>query len=111
MAEWRDHAYRKVKVYSVLPFCDDAGDFAYQGFTEIAFPEWTELAKSPDYPEDFPGGDWLENRVAMIFSEAIDTLAQDGSFDKLRLASPTLLGFGFHDQDQYVVRMLRVPNT
>ncbi|MBA3484014.1 MAG: hypothetical protein H0T51_19595 [Pirellulales bacterium] len=109
---WRDSAYYKVKTNCVLPFCNNTGDFAYQGFTEIKFPEWDECARSDKYPERLNHqDDYLESRVALIFAQALDTLAEGGSFEKLRLASPTLLGFGFHDHDQYVVRMLKLPSS
>ena len=109
---WRSNAYYQVKANSVLPFCNETGDFAYQGFTELRFPEWEAFAQSETYPEHRDHeDDYLECRVALIFAKALDTLAEDGGFEKLRLASPTLLGFGFHDQDQYVVRMLHVPGN
>jgi hypothetical protein len=107
---WRDHAYYQVKANSVSPFCNNTGDFAYQDFAEVKFPEWQAFAESNDYPEaSNDNDDYLQNRVALIFARALDTLAEEGSFSGLRLSSPTMLGFGFHDQDQLIVRMLNLP--
>lgn len=107
---WRGHAYYQVKANSVSPFCNNTGDFAYQDFAEVKFPEWQAFAESDDYPEvPNDNDDYLQNRVALLFARALDTLAEEGSFSALRLASPTLLGFAFHDQDQLIVRMLNLP--
>ena len=106
---WRDSAYHQVKTSSVLPFCDNTGDFAYPDFAEVKFPEWTTIAETGDYPKEF--GDvvsYLENRVALTFARALDQLAEGGSLAVRKLSTPTLFGFGFHDKDQIVVRMLNV---
>ncbi len=109
---WRNSAYYQVKANSVLPYCDNTGDFEYQGFTEINFPEWEKYANSENYPEP-PSheDDYLESRVALIFWKALQKLSDDGAFTKLNMATPTLLGFGYHDDDPVVVRMLNVPNN
>lgn len=109
---WRNCAYYQVKANRVLPYCDNAGDFEYQGFTEINFPEWESFANSEHYPEA-PNheDDYLESRVALIFWKGLQELADAGAFSKLRLATPTLLGFGFHDEEQIVVRMLNIPKN
>lgn len=106
----RQSAYYHVKANSVRPFCDNTGDFAYQDFAEVSFPEWQELFESASYKEPAPGeDDYLESHAALIFARAIDTLVDEGAFAGLRLASPTLLSFAFHDQPSYVLRMLRLP--
>jgi hypothetical protein len=109
---WFDSAYYQAKVHSVLPFCNNTGDFAYQSYRNIAFPEWQQLAESPEYVEqDDTDKDYLTNRVARLFCRATDRLIDEQAFARLRLASPTLLGFGFHDHDQYVLRILNLPET
>jgi hypothetical protein len=107
---WRDRAYYQVRTHSVLPFCDNTGDFAYQGFAEVKYPEWQTAAESEEYPQaSDDNNDYLQNRVALLFAQALDVLAEEGSFSSLGLACPTLLGFGFHDQEQLIVRMLNLP--
>ena len=107
---WRNCAYYQVKANAVLPFCDNTGDFDYQGFSDINFPEWESLAASEHYPQVASHeDDYLQSRVVLIFWRALQELADEGAFAKLKLASPTLLGFGFHDDDMVVVRMLNIP--
>src|SRR5262249_13827105 len=106
---WHEHAYRQVRVNSVLPFCNNTGDFAFPEFTQIQFSEWEALAEGEQSIDDSDEVSSLENQVALIFARALDTLVDEGAFDKLQLASPTLLGFGFHDADQYILRMLHLP--
>jgi hypothetical protein len=109
---WFDNAYYQVKAHSVMPFCDNTGDFKYQGFSEVRFPEWEAFAASPDYPAPKDDDDdYLANRVARLFSRAIDQLVEDGAFGALRLASPTLLGFGFHDEDMLILRFIGLPTA
>ncbi len=108
-AAW-SRAFYQIKANRVLPFCDRTGDFAYQDFSEIRFPEWRELFEHPEYPEPSGGqDDYLHARAAAIFVRALDLLVEDGTFGTLRLASPTLLGVAFHDEQHCVVRMLRLP--
>jgi hypothetical protein len=109
---WFDSAYYQARVNSVLPFCNNTGDFAFQGFTQIQFPEWQEFADSPDYPEAKDDDkDYLTNRVARLFCRATDQLVEERAFEQLRLARPVLIGFGFHDHDQYVLHMLNLPDV
>ena len=104
---WFDSAYYQTKAHSLLPFCNNTGDFAFQGFTQIEFPEWQKYAESPKYPEvEDDNEDYLMNRVARLFCRATDQLVKTRVLEQLRLARPTLVGFGFHDRDQYVLHML-----
>jgi hypothetical protein len=107
---WFDNAYYHARVHSVLPFCNNTGDFAYQSYRNIQFPEWQEFAESPEYvEEDDTDKDYLTNRVARLFCRATDRLVDEHAFDRLRLASPTLIGFAFHDHGQHVLRILNLP--
>lgn len=112
MPSWRGAAYYQVRSHSVVPFCNSPGDFPYPDFSNIQFPEWESYAHSDDYPTpETQEDDYLMNRAALIFSQALDTLAEDGSFELLRLARPTQLGFTFHDEPHCVVRILNFPET
>lgn len=109
---WFDSAYYQAKTNALLPFCNNTGDFAFQGFTRIEFPEWQEFADSPDYPEAKENDkDYLINRVARLFSRATDQLVDECAFQPIRLARPALVGFGFHDHDQYVLHLLNLPDV
>ena len=109
---WFDNAYYQAKAHALLPFCNNTGDFAYQSFTELHFPEWQEFAESPEYPQaEEDDDDYLINRTARLFCRATDRLVEERAFERLRLARPTLIGFGFHDHDQYVLHMLNLPDV
>jgi hypothetical protein len=109
---WFDSAYYQAKTHALLPFCNNTGDFAYQGFTQIQFPEWEEFAESPNYPEsEEQDDDYLTNRAARMFCRATDRLLDERAFEPLRLARPTLIGFGFHDQDQHILHLLNLPDS
>jgi hypothetical protein len=103
-----DSALYMAESTAELPFCNNTGDFEYQGFAEVKFEHWEQQAPEADIEDDHDNP--LLNRVAWLLSRAIDTLADEDAFDSLKLASPTLLGFTFHESEQHVLRMLRLPN-
>jgi hypothetical protein len=107
---WVNDACYQVRANSISPICNNTGDFAYQGFTEIAFPEWKEFAESAAYPEAGDNDeDYLQSRVSRLFSRATDQLVDSGAFWALRLATPMLMGSGFHDGGQHILDMLNLP--
>lgn len=102
--------YYLAKAHALLPFCNNIGDFEYQDFRQIKFPEWQTYAESPDYlASDEEDDDYLINRVARLFCRAIDHLVEQRSFERLRLSQPFLIRFAFHDHDQHVLHMLNLP--
>ena len=107
--KYRDNAYYYVESLNVPPHCNNTGDFKYQGYSEISFPEWEEYSRSDEYPKsEGHKDDYLDNRVAFIFWQALTQLVEEGAFSNLKLASPTLVGFMFHDQQEIVVRILNM---
>jgi hypothetical protein len=93
----------------VLPFCQNPGDFAYQGFTDaIYFEGWQDFTLSPDYPGKFSetGRDYLQCRLIGVFSEAIDQLVANNAFACLNLDTAFRVGFCFHDGPEFVVRVI-----
>lgn len=105
------------RMLPVLPFGDNTGDFAYQGFAGIRFDDWEEFALDDRYeahsratvegfkivPKDF---DYLKSRVVMLLTHAIDELVEADAFSPLRKTSPFLLGFGLHDGPQVLTRII-----
>jgi hypothetical protein len=112
MPSWRSAAYYQVRSHGVVPYCNNPGYFPYQGFTDIQFPEWEKFAHSDDYPKsERHEDDYLMNRAALILAQALDTLVEDGSFELLKLAHPTRLGFTIHDEPHCIVRILNLPEV
>jgi hypothetical protein len=93
----------------VLICCNTSHANLRHDLAEVKFPEWQAFAESDGYPKAADDdGDYLQDRIARLFARALVTLAEDASFSTLRLASPTLLGFGYHDC-QLIVHMLNLP--
>lgn len=91
----------------ILPFNNNAGDFMFQGFRKLEFPEWQAFRGSKDYPQCKEGeGDYLEGRVTICFWNVIERLIEEGKLQSLPMSSPFYLGYGFHDEDQVVLRIL-----
>jgi len=42
----------------------------------------------------------------LTLSKVIDRLATDNQFSLLRLSSPFLAGYSFHDEHEFIVRMM-----
>ncbi len=107
--EWAIETVKNPISGPVLPFCDNTGDFQYQGFAEVSFlDEWQNFTLADDYPGRFEDSedDYLECKATVMFSRVIDLLIEQNAFDCLQRTSPFLVGFTFHDGPQLVVRML-----
>ena len=91
----------------VLPFNNNTGDFDHQGFADIRFPTWEAFTLEDDYPGTFEQSevDYLNCKVAVLFSHAIDALVERDAFSCLNRTSPFFVGLAFHDHEQLVVRM------
>lgn len=108
---WLDNAYYQIGTHSVSQICTNSGDFDFQQFAEIKFPEWQNYAESSDYPlrpDKRPDhlDDYLESRVSYTFWRVYETLVEENAFLELNLASPTRLGFAFHDGSEYILYLL-----
>lgn len=96
---------------NLLPFTNNTGDFAYQGYTQVDFEGWQEFAESDDYPKGYSEEhDYLEDNLAIVFWKVIDRLIQEEQFSVLKMSSPFFAGYGFHDQDQVLLRIINWGN-
>ena len=111
---WLDSAVYQLGVHSVKEAVTNSGDFEFSQFAQIDFPEWRKCAESDDYPEnpDYRG-DYLECRAAYLFWRTFETLVEGDAFSSLRLASPTRLGFAFHEGSENIMHLLNwnAPST
>ncbi len=95
---------------ALSPFNMNSGDFAWQEYDQVDFPEWRELAKRGDYPRaDDCEDDYLESNVRIVLWRAAERLIKSKTLKKIRLASPFLLGYGIHDQEEAILRILNWP--
>ena len=104
-------AYTTMVRNSALPFSTDTSRFKFRGYAHIDFPDWEEITEREDYPEppEVPGQtDYLSGWAAKFMWCAIHELAEDGTFEKLDLASPTMLGFDIDEGSQIIVRLMNL---
>ncbi len=95
---WLDCAIFQLSVHSVSQVCTNSGDFDFPDFAEVLFPEWQEFAESDDYPQSEDSDrDFLKCRVGYTFWRVLEQLVAEDAFRDLHLASPTRVGFAFHD--------------
>jgi hypothetical protein len=100
---WIKSSKYQMRSTSVAPFCNNPGDFFAIDCADIEFPEWQAYADSDEYPEHKYGDgsdDYLENRCSYMFWQVFESLSSENLFGELRLATPTYLGFVFHDDEQ-----------
>lgn len=96
---------------NLLPVTNNTGDFTYQGYTQVDFDGWQEFADSDVYPKGYSEeDDYLEGNLSIVFWIVIDRLIQEKHFSVLKMASPFLAGYGFHDEDQILLRIINWGN-
>ncbi|MFB6363472.1 hypothetical protein ACFCP7_05330 [Paenibacillus elgii] len=96
---------------NLLPFTNNTGDFQYQGYTQVNFEGWKEFADSDDYPKGYTEmQDYLESNLSIVFWKVIDRLIREKHFSVLKMASPFFVGYGLHDQDQVLLRIINWDN-
>ena len=92
------------------PFNTNSGDFEFPEYAEVEFPAWVRLAEEGNYPrraehED----DYLESNARLVMWRVAEQLVTEDAFAPLTLASPFLLGYSIHDQEEVILRMLNWP--
>jgi len=112
---WLDSAYYQLRCHSVREVMTNSADFEFTEYAEILFPDWQEFAEGDQYPsqpEKRPHwlDDYLESRVSYLFWRVFESLVSEDAFSELNLASPTRLGFAFHDGPELVLHLVNWPN-
>jgi hypothetical protein len=96
----------------LVPFGDNTGDFEFQLFRELKFPEWQEYAESADYPQQKENeNDYLEGNFRILVWRVVEELVASGAFDCLNRSKPFLVSYGLHDQEQRIIRILDWPTV
>jgi len=93
-------------------FNTNTGDFAFQGYSKVKFPEWQELAAKGEYPvgEDWQD-DYLESSARLVFWRVTERLVAEEAFQPLRISAPFMVGYGIHDQEEVILRLLNWPGS
>jgi hypothetical protein len=92
------------------PFNTNSGDFEFPEYAEVEFPAWAKLAEKGDYPKGAEHeDDYLESNARLVMWRVAEQLIAENAFAPLALASPFLLGYSVHDQEEVILRMLNWP--
>lgn len=90
---------------AVSPFNTNTGDFAYPEYVAVEFPAWRRLAERADYPAE----EYVESNARLVLWRVVEQLVADEAFLALNRASPFLVGYGIHDQEAVILRLLNWP--
>jgi hypothetical protein len=94
------------------PFNTNSGDFEFPEYAEVEFPAWVKLAEKGDYPNGAEHeDDYLESNARLVMWRVAEQLVAEGAFAPLTLASPFLLGYSIHDQEEVILRILNWPKA
>jgi hypothetical protein len=92
------------------PFNTNSGDFEFPEYAEVEFPAWVKLAEKGNYPKGAEHeDDYLESNARLIMWRVAEQLVAENAFARLKRASPFLLGYSIHDQEEVILRLLNWP--
>jgi hypothetical protein len=106
---WR-WAKHQVSTPVLSPFNTNSGDFEFPEYADVEFPAWVKLAAKGNYPKGVEHeDDYLESNARLVMWRVAERLVAEDAFALLTLASPFLLGYSIHDQEEVILRMLNWP--
>lgn len=106
---WKNAKYHLASP-SVSPMNTNSGDFEFGEIADVEFPAWTKHAEAnedAEKPDDVD--DYLESNARLVMWRVAEKLLAEKAFAPLKLASPFLVGFAIHEQEEVVVRILNWP--
>jgi hypothetical protein len=96
----------------ISPFNTNSGDFEFAEYAEVDFPAWVKLAEQVNYPKGSDDeDDYLESNARLVIWRVAEQLVKEKAFAALNLASPFLLGYSMHDQEEVILRLLNWPKA
>lgn len=107
---WQSAKYN-VSTPVLSPFNTNSGDFKFREYAEVEFPAWVKLAakgypKGAEYDDDY-----LESNARLVMWRVAEQLVAEKAFAPLKLASPFLVGYSIHDQEEAILRLLNWPRS
>jgi hypothetical protein len=92
------------------PFSTNGGDFEFGCYRTVEFPAWRELAQSEDLPDRAEHeDDYLASNARLVLWRVAERLVSEDAFAPLLLASPFMVGYSVHDEEEAVLRLLNWP--
>lgn len=109
--EWQSAKYR-LSIPVLSPFNTNGGDFEFGCYRTVEFPAWRELAESQDYPQGAKHeDDYLASNARLVMWRVAERLVSKDAFAPLFLASPFMLGYSVHDEEEAILRLLNWPRS
>jgi hypothetical protein len=94
------------------PFNTNGGDFEFTCYRSVEFPAWRELAKSKDYPKSAKHEDnYLTSNARLVMWRVVERLLTESCFSPLVLASPFMIGYSMHDEEEAILRIENWPRA
>jgi hypothetical protein len=108
---WKSAKYRLTSPV-LAPFNTNGGDFEFGCYRNVEFPAWRELAKSRDFPRCAEHEDnYLTSNARLVMWRVAEKLVSKHAFAPLLLASPFIVGYSIHDEEEAVLRLLNWPRN
>jgi hypothetical protein len=105
---WAKH---ELRTPALSPFNSNSGDFAFREYAEVEFPAWITLAEKGNYPKgEEHEADYLESNARLVMWRVAEQLIAEEAFNTLKLASPFMVGYSIHDQEEVILRLLNWPS-
>ncbi|MGZ5508385.1 MAG: hypothetical protein ACXWKH_18590 [Limisphaerales bacterium] len=94
------------------PFNTNGGDFEFGCYRTVDFPAWRELAESKDIPQTAEHeDDYLASNARLVMWRVAEKLISEDAFAPLSLASPFMVGYSVHDEEEAILRLLNWPRS
>jgi hypothetical protein len=94
----------------ISAFNTNSGDFEFVEFADVEFPAWEKLAEKGNYPKGADHeDDYLESNARLVMWRVAERLVAEHAFQVLNLASPFILGYSIHDQEEVILRLINWP--
>lgn len=94
----------------LVDYAPSAGSFAFAGYAQGKIEQWEEyIVMDEQYSHGEDEDSYLEGNWRIVIWKAIERLLKMQVFDALHLSSPFRLGYEFHDEDLYVLRLINWP--
>jgi len=107
--QWAKH---RLTTPVLSPFNTNGGNFEFGCYRTVEFPAWRELAESKDLPQSAKTeDDYLASNARLVMWRVAERLVSEDAFAPLSLASPFMVGYSVHDEEEAILRLLNWPRN
>ncbi len=106
---WHSAKYR-LTTPVLSPFNTNGGDFEFGCYRTVEFPAWREFVESKELPQGAEHeDDYLASNARLVMWRVAERLVSEDAFAPLLLASPFMVGYSLHDEEEAILRLLNWP--